>query len=68
MAWKCKECGKVVLEIEINKYSLNKDKDREKLYSDKYYYKCTNCDNCTFDSNNYTDVDIEDIAYWEDDK
>lgn len=58
--WKCKWCGEEVLEREVNKYFLNKDKDWTDLYSKKYYYKCTNCDNCT-------DSDIEDIAEWEED-
>lgn len=58
--WKCKKCGEEVSEIEIDKYFLNKDKSRVRLYLDKYLYKCTNCDNCT-------DSDIEDIAEREED-
>ena len=58
--WKCKDCGEEVSETEVNKYFLNKNKDWDELYSKKYYYQCTNCDNCT-------DSDIEDIAEWEED-
>ena len=55
--WKCRWCGEEVSEIEVNKYFLNKDKEWAEVYSKKYYYECTNCDNCT-------DSDIEDIAEW----
>lgn len=54
--WKCNKCGNEVVEIETNKYFLNKDKNRE-LYSYEYIYQCPNCGNCS-------DSDIEDIADW----
>ena len=60
MAWKCKWCGEEVSERRVTKHFLNKDKEHEELYSEKYYYECINCDNCT-------DSDIEDIADWEED-
>lgn len=46
---------------ELQNIFLNKDKDREELYSERYFYECINCNNCT-------DSDIENIAEWEDDK
>lgn len=59
MAWKCKKCGKEVIEKEIKYHLLGENKEHEELYEEDYSYECTSCNNFS--------VRLEDIAEWEED-
>ena len=59
MAWKCKKCGKEVIEKEIKYHILGKNKEYKELYEEDYWYECTSCDNFS--------AILEDIAEWEED-
>ena len=56
MAWKCKRCGKEVVEKEIKYHILGENGEQEENYEEDYCYECTSCNNFS--------ARLEDIAEW----
>lgn len=57
--YRCKNCGDVIVAVEMKSHHLDKDREYEEIYSEGNYYECTGCYKQS--------TDLDEIAEWTED-